>query len=181
MAQRNCNYTAFYVEEPFTLSNLGAYQKRDFNYYNMLKAWKAKDSSFPFTDAHDSTYSVRDGSDWEKTLKPRLHERIRNSQNIILFLSSATKNSQALREEINYGVEQGMPIIVIYPEIDIISANEKFTSDVVDLWGKLPALRDSFDKIPTLHIPFTQSSVRAALENTRFFISSKTEPGKYVE
>lgn len=106
MSYRNANYSAFYVSEPFSESNLGANSTHDFVYYNMLKMWKGEDNSFPFNDAHDKTYNVRDGSDWEKTLKPRLHTRLDNSKNIILFLSSITVNSRALREEMNYGIDK---------------------------------------------------------------------------
>ena len=117
MVYRNGNYTAFYVDEPFSESNLKAAATRDFVYYNMLKMWKANDSTFPFNNSHDKTYNVRDNSDWESTLKPRLHSRINQSKNIILFLSSVTKNSRALREEIDYGINtKGLPVIVIYPE-----------------------------------------------------------------
>jgi hypothetical protein len=111
------NYSAFYVSEPFSESSLGANATKDFCYYNMLKAWKGSDSTFPFNNAHETTYNVRDNSDWELTLKPRLRTRLRNSKNIILFLSSNTANSKALREEIEYGInELKLPIIVIYPE-----------------------------------------------------------------
>ena len=72
MAYRNGNYSAFYVKEPFDESNLGAHATKDFVYYNMLRAWKGADSSFPFIDSHDKNYNVRDDSDWEKTLKPRI-------------------------------------------------------------------------------------------------------------
>lgn len=96
MSYRNGNYSAFYVKEPFNESNLGANQAKDFRSYNLLRAWKASDSDFPFNDSHDKTYDVRDGSDWEKTLKPRLHKRLNNSKNIILFLSEITANSRAL-------------------------------------------------------------------------------------
>ena len=116
MANRTANYTAFYVKEPFNESNLGANATPDFLYYNQLRAWKAADSSFPFVDAHAKTYNVRDDSDWE-TLKARLHERLDASKNIILFLSGNTKNSLALREEIDYGINtKGLPVIVIYPD-----------------------------------------------------------------
>ncbi|EWC39946.1 TIR domain-containing protein, partial [Stutzerimonas stutzeri] len=101
MAYRNGNYTAFYVAEPFHPSSLGANATKDFQYYNTLRMWKGADATFPFVDSHDKTYSVRDGSDWEYTLKPRLRERLRNSKNIILILSSITTNSRALREEID--------------------------------------------------------------------------------
>ena len=99
MANRTANYAAFYVSEPFSESNLRANATPDFLYYNQLRAWKGADSSFPFVDAHEKTYNVRDNSSWE-TLKKRLHDRLNVSKNIILFLSNNTKNSQALREEI---------------------------------------------------------------------------------
>ena len=87
MTYRNGNYSAFYVAEPFSESNLGASSTHDFVYYNMLRMWKGADVGFPFIDSHSKTYSVRDGSSWELTLKPRLRERLRNSKNIILFLT----------------------------------------------------------------------------------------------
>ena len=125
MANRTANYTAFYVKEPFDESNLGANATPDFLYYNQLKAWKAADSSFPFIDAHAKTYNVRDDSEWE-TLKKRLHERLDVSKNIILFLSDNTKNSQALREEIDYGINtKGLPVIVIYPDFTVLNVKQR--------------------------------------------------------
>ena len=47
MAYRNGNYAAFYVDEPFDENNLGAHATKDFVYYNLLRAWKGADSSFP--------------------------------------------------------------------------------------------------------------------------------------
>lgn len=103
MVNRIANYTAFYVKGPFDVSDLGANANPDFLYYNQLRAWKAADSTFPFVDAHAKTYNVCDDSEWE-TIKARLHERLNASKNIILFLSDNIKNSQALREEIDYGI-----------------------------------------------------------------------------
>ncbi|GER71377.1 hypothetical protein BpJC7_26800 [Weizmannia acidilactici] len=185
MAYRNGNYSAFYVKEPFNESNLGASATKDFVYYNLLRAWKAQDSTFPFIDSHGKTYNVRDGSDWEKTLKPRLHERLRNSKNIILFLSSITKNSRALREEINYGIGTlGLPVIVVYPEYseksDIINCNSKtIKQQIKNLWGNLPTFRDSMDKVPTIHIPNKKSLIRNALNDKDFMINSKCSAGTY--
>lgn len=131
MSYRNGNYAAFYVSEPFNESNLGANATKDFVSYNQLRMWKGADSDFPFNDSHNKNYNVRDGSDWEKTLKPRLHDRLNNSKNIVLFLSSITKNSQALREEIDYGINtKGLPVIVVYPEYceksDIVTSGGSF-------------------------------------------------------
>ena len=79
---RNGNYVAFYVKEPFDSCNLEANSTKDFVSYRLLQAWKEKDSTFPFIDSHNKTYNVRDDSDWETTLKPRLHERLKKSKNI---------------------------------------------------------------------------------------------------
>lgn len=183
MAYRNGNYAAFYVAEPFDPSALGANATKDFQYYNLLRAWKGADSSFPFNDSHDKTYNVRDGSDWESTLKARLRERLRNSKNIVLFLSSITANSRALREEIDYGInDQGLPVIVIYPEYDSkesLLTNGALKQSVKNLWDKLPIFRDSMEAVPTLHVPMKKELIKSALQNDGFMVGSKKEPGIY--
>ena len=184
MAYRNGNYTAFYVESPFNQNNLGANSTRDFVYYNLLKAWKAKDNSFPFNDSHNKNYNVRDDSDWETTLKPRLRERLRNSKNIILFISSITKNSTALREEIDYGINnQGLPVIVIYPEYkeksDIVTSTGNFKKQITDLWDKLPVFRNSMNNVPTIHLPFKQELITNALNDSDFMVNTKCNNGRY--
>ena len=185
MTYRNGNYSAFYVSEPFSESSLGAHATKDFVYYNMVRAWKGADSTFPFNDSHNKNYNVRDSSDWETTLKPRIRERIRNSKNILLFLSSLTKNSRALREEIDYGINnQGLPVIVVYPDYqeksDIINCqSETFKKQINDLWDKLPILRDSMHNVPTLHIPNKKILIRNALNDSDFMVSSKRNSGTY--
>lgn len=182
---RNGNYSAFYVAEPFSESNLGAYTAPDFVYYNMLRAWKGKDASFPFNDSHEKSYSVRDDSDWETTLKPRLHERLRKSKNIILFLSSNTRNSRALREEMEYGIGSlGLPVIVVYPDYanteDFLDASKgDLNKSVKALWDKLPKFRDLMCSVPTLHVPMNKERVSWALQDNQFMIQSKQGSGYY--
>ncbi len=185
MAYRNGNYSAFYVKEPFNQNNLGASSTKDFVSYNLLKAWKASDSSFPFIDSHNKNYNVRDGSDWEKTLKPRLHERLNSSKNIILFLSSITKNSKALREEIDFGINtNGLPIIVVYPEYseksDIINCTSNtIKKKIKDLWDNLPIFRNSIGAVPTIHIPNKKILIKKALNDTDFMVNTKCNPGQF--
>lgn len=183
MAYRNGNYAAFYVAEPFDPSALGANATKDFQYYNLLRAWKGADSSFPFNDSHDKTYNVRDGSDWDSTLKPRLRERLRNSKNIVLFLSSITVSSRALREEIDYGInDQGLPVIVIYPEYDSkesLLTNGVLKQSVKNLWDKLPIFRDSMKEVPTLHLPMKKELIKTALQDEGFMVGTKKESGIY--
>mgnify|MGYP000018274853 CR=1 FL=1 len=180
MAYRNGNYSAFYVDEPFGRGDLMAYFKPDFHHYRMLRAWKSKDPSFPFNDSHEKNYNVRDDSDWELTLKPRLRERLRNSKNMILFLSFHTKASRALTEEIEYGVgELGLPVIVVYPDFDPISYDGSFDHRVAGLWGKLPVFKRLMDNVPTLHVPMKKESITAALSSPNYMVNSKCKPGCY--
>ena len=185
MSYRNGNYAAFYVTEPFQEGNLGAHATKDFVYYNLLRTWKGQDSGFPFIDSHNKNYNVRDGSDWEKTLKPRIRERLSNSKNIVLFLSSITKNSTALREEVDYGInELELPVIVVYPDFKEkdeirVCSNGAIRKKVKDLWDKVPKFRDSMGSVPTLHVPNKKALIRSALENTKFAVQTAGSPGTY--
>ena len=183
MANKIYSYSAFYVAEPFSTSNLSAYATRDFIYYNMLKAWKSEDSSFPFYDAHGTTYSVRDSSDWDLTLKPRLHQRLQNSKNIILFLSSCTKQSRALKEEIVYGVgELGLPVIVVYPEYknkESIAEKGHIKQVIRDLWDNIPTFHDLMGTVPTIHLPMSKVLLTKALKDPDFTIQNKDKNGRW--
>lgn len=175
---KNYNYSAFYVSEPFNASSLSAHATEDFCYYNMLRAWKSSDSTFPFYNAHDTTYNVRDNSDWETTLKPRLHQRLRNSSNLILFLSDYTSNSRALRAEVDYAINTlNLPIIVIYPTLKskeelLNNNNTGLNATVINLWNKLPIFRDSKHKVPVIHVPLKKELIRNALSDSDFRVDS---------
>nr|VFK12732.1 MAG: MTH538 TIR-like domain (DUF1863) [Candidatus Kentron sp. LFY] len=185
MAYRNGNYSAFYVREPFSENNLGAHSTKDFVSYNLLRAWKANDSSFPFIDSHNKNYNVRDDSDWEKTLKPRIRDRLNNSKNIILFISSITKSSRALREEIDFGINtNGLPIIVVYPEYseksDIIDcSSDTIKQKIKNLWDNLPIFRNSMDKVPTIHVPNKKALITKALNDPGLMVNTKDNPSQY--
>ena len=177
------NYVAFYVNEPFFASNLGPNSAKDFCYYNMLKAWKWANTSFPFFDAHETTYNVRDNSDWEWTLKPRLRTRLSNSKNLILFLSENTNNSRALREEIDYWINAlNLPVIVIYPDFETKESllnNNLLKSDIESLRNNLPIFRDSKYKVPVLHVPMDKNLIHQALNRTDFTVQSPREADDY--
>lgn len=180
MAYRNAVYTAFYVREPFSPTRLGAHATRDFCYYELICAWKAADRSYPFVNAHEKTYSVRDGSDWERTLKPRLHERLRSSKTILLVLSECTKASRALNEEIEYGVGKlGIPLVVTYPDLDRSDFRGGLSSQITNMWEKLPALAKNINSVPSLHIPFKKDLIRMGLESGDYDIQTAIRPGQY--
>lgn len=183
MLSRTGTYCAFYVTDPFNPSFLGAHATKDFCYYNLLRSWKGSDSAFPFTDSHNATYNVRDGSDWEGTLKPRLRERLRSSKNILLFLSSVTLNSRAVREEMDYGInDQGLPVIVVYPEYDTkesLLRNSSLNEGIKSLWNNIPIFRDSMQNVPTLHVPMKKELIKSALSDSNFRVSTKTDANSY--
>ena len=111
-------------------------------------------------------------------MKPRLHERLRNSKNLILFLSRNTKNSRALREEIDYGINQlHLPVIVIYPDFKL--NNNLFKSDIKLLRDNLPIFRDPRYKVPVLHVPIDKNLIHQALNTTDFTVQSPCETGDY--
>ena len=171
MGYRNANYVAFYVDEQFSSGNLGSYGAYDFCYYRILTAWKAEDSSFPFMDAHEKTYGVRDDSDWERTLKPRLHERLRASKNIILILSTHTRASRALSEELRYGIgELGLPVIVVYPEGGL---SERPREELISIWKRIPHFAEYMDMVPSLHIPMEKNWLAVALRDDDYTIQGK--------
>ena len=176
MPNRKYNYSAFYVKEPFVSFNLGANATPDFLYYNTLRAWKGQDSSFPFYDAHSATYNVRDDSSWE-TLKSRIHTRLLISKNIVLFLSSCTKPSRALIEEIDYGINTlALPVIVVYPDFSSNSSIESLhmpNATARSLWDKLPIFRDNRHKVPTVHVPMDKFLIKRALSDSVFTIQYK--------
>ena len=182
MANRTANYSAFYVAEPFDESNLGAYATPDFRYYNQFRAWKANDSAFPFIDAHEKTYNVRDTSEWE-TLKRRLHNRLNMSKNIVLFLSENTKNSKALREELDYGINtKGLPVIVVYPDFKEktdISDSDGIKQEVKDLWNKIPMFRDNMYNVATIHVPYKKSLITSALNDPKFKVQTMSDKKCY--
>ena len=184
MAYKNGTYTAFYVDEPF-VDGKSAVTAHDFCYFNLLKAWKAKDTSFSFIDSHDKTYQVRDGSDFTSTLVPRIRERLRNSKNIILFLSSHTKQSRALKEEIEYGaLKLGLPIIVVYPELERnsqINTNGFLTYYINNLIDThLPILRTAMREVPTAHILFDKDNINSCITFEPLTINGKKNKDIYT-
>ena len=173
MSYRNGTYTAFYVDEPF-VDGRNSVTKFDFCYFNLLKAWKSEDDSFPFIDSHQKTYQVRDGSDFVTTLVPRIRERLRNSKNIILFLSSHTKPSRALLEEIQYGsIELRLPIIIVYPEFRTnseIHGNDGLSDKANISIDKIPCLRKAMNFVPTAHILMNKNDISACIDFSKLSV-----------
>ena len=116
-------------------------------------------------------------------LQTRLQTRLRLSKNLILFLSSNTINSRALKEEIDYGINnQGLPVIVVYPEYNTkesLLINGSLKKAVKDIWNNLPIFRESMNKVPTLHVPWDKSLIKKSLLDRDFMLSTKLERGTF--
>lgn len=181
MTYKNGNYSVFY-NKMHSEPNL----TEDIKYYHLLKSWKKDDSTFPFIDSRNKFNDDFNGSEWDSNIKPKIRNQLNHSKNIILFLSSKTKNSKILQEEIDYAINKlGLPIIVIYPEYSennkIISCpNEIFKKEIKDLWDKLPIFEKSMHKIPTFHIPLNKMLVRNALDDRDFMVNTKCLPGTFI-
>nr|WP_232540405.1 hypothetical protein [Pseudomonas aeruginosa] len=98
-------------------------------------------------------------------------------------MSSITTNSRALREEIDYGInDQGLPVIVVYPEYatkESLLVGGSLKQAVKNLWGNLPVFRDSMSKIPTLHVPMNKELIKKSLQDGEFMVGSMKAPGIY--
>ena len=85
MAYRNGTYVAFHANG----TNIPG--KSDIDYYNLMRAWSAKpDDEFTLINSHEKVAAVRDSSTKE-TLRRSLHERLKNSKNMVLILGKTTK------------------------------------------------------------------------------------------
>ena len=85
-------------------------------------------------------------------------------------MSSNTKYSRALKEEIDYAINTlGLPIIVVYPDFstkeDIADSNG-IRQQVKTLWDKLPIFRDNMSKVATIHIPMNKVLITSALNDS---------------
>lgn len=64
--------------------------KGDLKYYGIFQNWNStKKYELSFSDSHKKTYQVKDSSDIA-TLKTRLLEQMRNSNNMLLIISEDT-------------------------------------------------------------------------------------------
>ena len=95
-------------------------------------------------------------------------------------MSSHTKNSRALQEEIEYGVGQlKLPVIVVYPEYDTTDEIEVNFSQIKQLWTNIPAFCTYKTKVPVAHIPMKKDVLEKALSDNGFTVQSPYEAKDY--
>nr|WP_245488685.1 hypothetical protein [Rhizobium ruizarguesonis] len=83
----------------------------------------------------------------------------------------------------DYGMnDQGLPVIVVYPEYDTkegLLSNGALKPKLKELWNNLPVFRDSLGKVPTLHVPMKKELIRSALVDADFMLATKTTSQVY--
>lgn len=173
---RTGTYVAFYVDETTKVNN-NVQTAKDLCNYRTIEMWKAITDDFHFINSHDKTYEVRDDSEYETLLK-RLKERLALSKNMILLLSSITKQSRALKDEVDYAAKLGLPIIVVYVDLDSnddVRFDGSLTKKVKEYWDKVPALKTKIEnkEVTTLHIPFLKNYVQKALDDSDLTLNGK--------
>ena len=163
MAYRNGTYVAF--DGNGTTNPI----EGDIKYFNLLNAWSEnKNIEFNFSDSHQKTYQVNDTSKMI-TLKNRLQERLRNSKNMIIFITKNTSyNRGLLCWEIEKAVDDyKLPLIIVYTEYSRIL-------DVDSLSNKWPkALKERIDNrtAKCIHLAFKKELVLDAI--SQFSINDK--------
>lgn len=170
MAYRNGTYVAFHAggtTDP-TAS--------DIKYYNMMKMWNANNAiDFDFTNSHDKTSAVRDSSK-RTTLERRIKERLNNSKNLVLILTSITKNdTDWVPFEIRYAVDDcDLPIIATYPDYRAILHPNLLS----DYWPQALASRIGNANANVIHIPFAKEPLLSAIG--QFSVHAGKLNGAYI-
>ena len=168
MAYRSGTYIAFDGLEQTDPS------KSDFKYYATIQAWaKNKDIDFKYVDSHDKTYAVRDSSKKE-TLKARIRERLANSKNTLVILSSDTRKSGSM---LSYEIEEAvdnykLPLIVTYVDYLIVATPDQLS----DYWPYALSSRIGNSVVRAIHIPFIKGAILDAIG--QFNLSKMPETAK---
>jgi len=138
MAYRNKTYVCFDADT-------------DMRYYNLMKAWKENEYiAFDFHNAHDLN-NLRDGSS-EVTIKRKLRERLQNTKMFIVLIGNSTRYLyKFVRWEIEYAIENDIPIIAVN-----LNNQRRYDNNLCP-----PILRDEL----SIHISFKQKIIDHALNN----------------
>lgn len=133
----------------------------DFKYYATMQAWAShKNIDFKYVDSHDKTCAVRDTS-LRTTLESRIRERLANSKNVVVILSSDTRKSGSmLTYEIEHAVDRcNLPLIVTYVDYRIIANPGQLSS----YWPNALSTRISNQTAKAIHIPFIKNALLDAI------------------
>ena len=160
MAYRSGTYIAF---DGLGLTNPAL---SDFRYYSIMQAWTShKSIDFNYVDSHDKTYAVRDAS-LRATLESRIRERLSNSKNVVVILSSDTRKSGSM---LTYEIEQAvdryaLPLIVTYVDYEVIASPGQLSS----YWPNAMRTRILNKAAKAIHIPFVKDALLDAISQFNY-------------
>lgn len=155
MAYRNGTYVAFDGKGTTNPT------QSDLKYLGLLRSWNNnKNNELTFSDSHLKTYQVLNTSQ-KRTLENRLMERMRNSKNMLLILSSSTNYDRGM---LNFEVEKavdayGLPIIVAYTGCDYLLNARAYS----DRWPKALVERINNGSLRAIHIAFKEKAIMSAI------------------
>jgi hypothetical protein len=156
MAYRNGTYVAFHADG----NNRPG--KTDIDYYNLMKAWSAKtDDDFTLINSHDKAAAVRDSS-LHSTLRRSLHERLKNSKNMVLVIGETTRfDIDWVPFEIEQAVDRyEIPIIAAYT---IFDKPIRKPAALWQYWPQALASRINKGTAHVIHIPFRKAPLNHAI------------------
>lgn len=173
MSYRNGTYIAF--------DGLGQINPTlsDFKYYATIQAWAQNNNiNFNYVDSHDKTYAVRDSS-LRATLEQRIRERLSNSKNVIIILSSDTRKSGSM---LSYEIEQAvdtysLPLIIAYVDYKIVAD----PSSLSHYWPDSLRARIQNGSASAIHIPFCKDALLDAIGQFGTSNKPNTSLNYYIE
>jgi hypothetical protein len=156
MAYRNGTYVAFHANG----TNIPG--KSDIDYYNLMRAWSANpNDDFTLINSHEKVAAVRDSSAKE-TLRRSLHERLKNSKNMVLIIGKTTKyDTDWVPFEIERAVDiYQIPIIAAYVDTEKPIRNANAWSSY---WPTALAKRINDGTASVIHVPFKKAAILDAI------------------
>jgi hypothetical protein len=151
----------------------------DFKYYSIIEGWASnKHIEFKYVNSHDKTCAVRDTS-LRTTLESRIRERLANSKNVVVILSSNTRKSGSM---LTYEIEQAvdryeLPLVVTYVDYKIISNPGQLSS----YWPNALSTRISNQTAKAIHIPFIKDALLDAINQFNHTNLPATSLNYYTE
>lgn len=123
----------------------------DYWAYARMKGWRAlRNIDFDFRNAHEIN-TLRDWSS-ETTVKPKLRERFRNSDQVIVLIGPNTRNLyRYVRWELDVALELDLSIIAVN-----LNGMRKIDDELCP-----PIIRTEF----VVHIPFKMAIIKYAMDH----------------
>lgn len=155
MAFRNKTYVAFDALEQIDIKS------SDYRFFAAMQPWvNGRTVEFHYTNSHEKVLASRDAR-VKSNLEIAIRERLGQSKNFVLILSSKTRKDGSL---LSYEIEQAvdvyqLPIIVTYAEYSTVAK----PAELNGFWPSALAERIQDKSLKGMHIPFAKEPVLDAI------------------